>query len=135
MSETLSIIPRPKKMTVGNGRFHLHKESTITCSGKGALDVGQLLAEYLRPATGFPFPVAEGDSSGTIRLEALGVATPDEAGFVDERYTLTVNDSRRFLAGPERHRAGARHPNFASANAACHHGQHRSGRCLGAACG
>ena len=93
MSETISIIPRPQRLMVGNGRFPLHKESTITCSGKGALDVGQLLAEYLRPATGFAFPVAEGDASGTIHLEALGSATPDEAGFADERYTLTVNEA------------------------------------------
>ena len=91
MPETISIIPRPKYLRMGNGRFTLNQESTIACTGEGALAVGHLLAEYLRPATGFAFPVTEGHASGTIRLEATGTATPDEAGFVDEQYTLTVN--------------------------------------------
>ncbi|MCB8928444.1 MAG: beta-N-acetylhexosaminidase [Ardenticatenaceae bacterium] len=93
MPETISIIPRPKYLRMGNGRFTLNQVSTIACSGEGALAVGHLLAYYLRPATGFAFPVTEGHASGTIRLEATGTATPDEAGFVDERYTLTVNDA------------------------------------------
>ena len=97
MPETISIIPRPKYLRLGNGRFTFTHESTIACSGEGALAVGHLLAEYLRPATGFAFPVTEGAANGTIRLEAAGTATPDEAGFVDERYTLTVNEAGVFL--------------------------------------
>jgi len=93
MQEDISIIPRPKTFVMGKGSQCLNKESTIACCGEGTLDMGQLLAEYLRPATGFAFPVTEGSNTGTIRMEAAGIARPDEAGFVDESYTLTVNES------------------------------------------
>ncbi len=91
--ESVAIIPRPHSLILGSGNLRLNKESTIICCGEGALDVGQLLAEYLRPATGFVFPVTEGNDVGTIRLETAGIARPDKAGFVDERYALTVNAS------------------------------------------
>ncbi|MCP4423591.1 MAG: beta-N-acetylhexosaminidase [Chloroflexi bacterium] len=97
MPKAISIIPRPNSFVIGKGSLYLNKESTIVCCGEGALDVGQLLAEYLRPATGFAFPITEGSNTGIIRLEAAGSARPDEAGFVDESYTLTVNESAVFL--------------------------------------
>lgn len=93
MSEGITIIPRPQFIDVGSGQLCLNREAAITCCGEGALAVGQLLAEYVRPATGFSFPVIERSNRGTIHLEATGVASPDRAGFVDESYTLTVNES------------------------------------------
>jgi hexosaminidase len=69
----------------------LGNASVITWRGDGAGAVAELLAEYLRPATGFPFPVVPGDH-GAIHLQASGVAIPDPAGFVEERYHLRVNE-------------------------------------------
>jgi hexosaminidase len=54
--------------------------------------VAELLAEYLRPATGFAWPVGPGEG-GTIHLRAAGPAVLDQAGFADERYDLTVADT------------------------------------------
>jgi len=70
----------------------LGNKSVITWSGGGAGEVAELLAEYLRPATGFPFPVAQKEG-GAIHLQASGVAVPDAAGFVDESYRLDVDES------------------------------------------
>ncbi|MEX2382695.1 MAG: beta-N-acetylhexosaminidase [Opitutales bacterium] len=89
----MTIIPRPQSFEIGSGVLKLNREAHITCQGEGALDVGQLLAEYLRPATGFAFPVAEARETGTIHLEAAEIARPDEVGFVDESYSVTVNES------------------------------------------
>jgi hexosaminidase len=93
MNEAMMIIPRPQSITAGNGVLQLSVETNITCCGEGALAVGELLAEYLRPATGFAFPVTEGSDAGTIRLEVTGTAKSDAAGFVDESYRLRVSDS------------------------------------------
>jgi hexosaminidase len=78
---------------MGRGQLYLNKESTIACRGTGSLEVSNLLAEYLRPATGYSFPVIEGSSQAIIHLETEGVSEPDEAGFVNESYRLTVNKS------------------------------------------
>jgi hexosaminidase len=73
--------------------LRLSQECGIGWNGEGARDGAELLAEYLRPATGFAFPVSECADTATIYLEATGVAVPDEAGFVDESYRLTVDAS------------------------------------------
>ncbi|WFB36962.1 beta-N-acetylhexosaminidase [Kiritimatiellota bacterium B12222] len=100
MTPPISLIPQPQSLRVGKGELHLNTESTISCSGQGALDLGHLLAEYLRPATGFPFPVSEGNNHGTLHLEATALAEADEAGFVDEQYTLTVTASQLCISAP-----------------------------------
>ncbi len=91
MSECVTIVPRPQSIAMGSGQFRLMKESAITCCGEGALEVSNLLAEYLQPATGYSFPVIEGIRKGTIHLGTEGLSKPDEAGFVDESYRLTVD--------------------------------------------
>jgi len=92
MTSTTQIIPLPQSVIFTSGSFTLDTESVITWSGEGAGEVAQLLAEYLRPATGFLFPVAQ-TTGGVIHLQATGVGIPDEAGFVDERYLLNVDES------------------------------------------
>jgi len=92
MTNPISIIPQPQLLRRQTGLFVLKSKSTITWQGEGAGEVAGLLAEYLRPATGFKLPVEERDG-GTIHLRASGIAVPDEAGFVDEQYYLTVSES------------------------------------------
>ncbi len=62
--------------------------------------MGELLAEYLRPATGFPFSVTRTGNKGDIHLEVAGVSRPDGAGFVDESYRLAVKESGIHLKAP-----------------------------------
>lgn len=92
MTSPIAIIPEPQSLICKSGSLALDEKSVITWTGDGAGEVAGLLAEYLRPATGFPFPV-EMKQGGAIHLQASGAAIPDEAGFVDERYLLNVDAS------------------------------------------
>jgi hexosaminidase len=92
MESSIAIIPQPQSLICKPGSLALNKDSVITWSGEGAGEVAELLAEYLRPATGFPFPVAQ-KTGGAIHLQASGTAIPDEAGFVNEHYLLNVDES------------------------------------------
>lgn len=67
----------------------------IIWSGDNSEPAAQLLAEYLRPATGFQFPVEPfGDQDGLhIHLVARGNPPPDDAGFFSERYSIDVSPS------------------------------------------
>ena len=88
----ISLLPSPKSLIHGVGSLTINADAGITCAGTGALSVAELLAEYLRPATGYSFPVTEGEG-GTIHLNATGCQEPDEAGFVNEAYNLAVTSS------------------------------------------
>jgi len=87
----IAIIPQPQSLIRTSGSMTLSQASVISWTGAGAGEVAELLAEYLRPATGFPFSVVPGDH-GAIHLQASGVPVPDPAGFVGERYHLRVNE-------------------------------------------
>lgn len=91
--QPITIIPKPQALTQKEGRFTLGETSSISCEGEGAEEVAELLADYLRPATGFSFPVTRGPTAGTIHLQAAGTARPDGAGFVNESYALTTTEN------------------------------------------
>lgn len=93
------LVPRPQSMTRCPGQLVISSTSTITWRGDGAEAVAELLADYLRPAMSFPLTVDEG-SGGTLHLEASGVGIPDDAGFVDERYALNIDDTAASLTAP-----------------------------------
>ena len=82
------------------GECHLSRATLITWSGDGSRPLAELLAEYLRPATGFPFPVEPfADQAGLrIDLVAEGNPPPDDAGFYSERHTITVTPARITIA-------------------------------------
>ena len=89
------IVPAPASMQVGTGWFTLTPQARIAVSGgAAALAVGQDLAAYLRPATGYPLPVVSGHGgSGDISL-AMGAAhavgtDPDGEGY---RLDVTTSD-------------------------------------------
>lgn len=95
----ISIIPKPQSLAQQEGYVELNAASNISFSGEGAREVAELLAEYLRPATGYDFAVVDQADGGigTIHLEATGIASPDEAGFVCEQYTLISKESGIYL--------------------------------------
>ena len=84
------IIPRPASAEWRDGAFVLSPDAAIGFEGPSpARAIAELLAEYLRPATGFALPVREG--AGAITLaQAAPDPEPDEAGFLPESYVLDV---------------------------------------------
>lgn len=66
------IIPIPTEITDGSGSFELTAETGIKLSGSGEnlTRIGEMLAEKLRPATGFDLPVSF--DAGQIELELTG---------------------------------------------------------------
>jgi hexosaminidase len=91
MSERMpEIVPVPQTIEPRTGCFVL--EDTTKVAGVGtpeARKLGGLLADYLRPATGFPLPAGEAGSAEIV-LEQTGRDRPDDAGFVEEEYELVV---------------------------------------------
>ncbi|NQZ68517.1 MAG: beta-N-acetylhexosaminidase [Lentisphaeria bacterium] len=85
-----SIIPKPQSLTEYDGYFILDTDASISFAGESSDGVAELLVDYLKPATGFELPIA---NSASIRLDCGPAGDEDEAGFVDESYTLTVNEN------------------------------------------
>ncbi len=89
------LVPEPVSMTVGTGDFTITRHTHIVAEpGSAARVVAEDLAAYLRPATGYPLPVASGPGRDRdIRL-ALGDApglTPSQAA---EGYVLDAGPAR-----------------------------------------
>ncbi len=90
----IDIMPRPLRQQAGSGEFCLTAGTVIRYCGEATEDLALLLAEYLRPVTGFSLTIEPGDDpTGALLLEQTGGANPDEAGFCDESYTLEVTSS------------------------------------------
>ena len=99
--EECAVIPRPQTMERDSGFWTLTPQSRIVWHGGEARDVAELLAGYLRPATGYALPVVDGAvGTSDILLEQTGVATPDDAGFVDESYRCVINAEGVRLSAP-----------------------------------
>lgn len=65
----ISIVPRPVSVQPGEGVFTLRPNSRIVVSA-GTLRTGKLLAQWLKPATGYALKVAEAsDADHTISLK------------------------------------------------------------------
>ncbi len=100
MNERITIVPRPARVDGRNGWFELKPASRVLCAGPGAEAVAELLAEYLRPATGYELPVGQGEQgqAGDIVVVASGEPAPDDAGFVPEAYAIEVGEAARLEA-------------------------------------
>ncbi len=92
--QTRSLIPEPRKCVPKDGNFELTSGSRIISDSEGAKESAMLLAEYLRPATGFELPVVSDKSpeSGDVILIESGDDAEDESGFVNEKYQLEAAD-------------------------------------------
>ncbi len=85
----MDIIPKPTSLLPGDGRFILSEETRIYVAPATleVLNIGHYLAERLRPATGYAFPVepvAGPPSLGHIYLTLVDA----DASLGDEGYTL-----------------------------------------------
>ncbi len=95
MDETLSIIPRPQRMTAGAGAFTVTRNSRILLAGEAPAEMGDLLAGFLHSATGLTLPVVEGENAANdlIVLRQTGSDIPDDKGFFDESHKLRVGEA------------------------------------------
>jgi hexosaminidase len=80
------LIPLPQEISNGTGTFQVTSETGIRLVGapEKLTSIGEILANSLRPATGFEFPVSK--DSGEITLELTG-SGPSEA------YELEISDT------------------------------------------
>jgi len=92
-AENIAVIPRPVSLkTLPDAGFTLNEKSIIVYSDQTAKRPAEMLAEYLRPATGFGLPVRNG-STGTIVFEKV-----NNLDLGKEGYELLVTDYARISA-------------------------------------
>jgi hexosaminidase len=98
VARTPQLVPAPVSMTPTSGApFVLTSFSNIVVDGGNAeaAAIGEMLAQLLRPSTGFPMPVAGVAAPGSIVLRLSGA----NAALGDEGYMLTITaDSVRLVA-------------------------------------
>lgn len=90
---SIKIIPQPSSITETGSQFVITKDFSISYSGDSADKAATLLQKYLRPATGFEFPITEGES-GNIVIKTTSAPVYDEANFTNEVYSLSTNDGK-----------------------------------------
>jgi hexosaminidase len=74
---TPQVVPKPVSMTTGTGQFTITRQTHIVARpGSAARAVAADLAAYLRPATGYPLPIASGP--GRERDIRLQLGNPSE---------------------------------------------------------
>jgi hexosaminidase len=88
---TLSLIPRPVHVTRGSTVFVL-APGTVVVTDRDTRQIGQQLADWLGPATGYRLPVTASPGSAT-RVVSLRL-DPALARLGDEGYRLSVTPSR-----------------------------------------
>jgi hexosaminidase len=89
--EPAAIIPRPKKVEWEKGRFELSSATQIIYSNDAAKDEAEMLASFLRPATGLPLSVAPLKAGANLPNSILLELHPGlESSLGNERYILVV---------------------------------------------
>ncbi|HYR99780.1 MAG TPA: glycoside hydrolase family 20 zincin-like fold domain-containing protein, partial [Gemmatimonadales bacterium] len=89
---TPAIVPRPARMTVQPGAFTLTAATAIV-TDRATRPLGELLADYLLPATGFRLPVRTG---GSVPAEAPAISIRLDSALArlgDEGYRLDASPS------------------------------------------
>ena len=90
IGKDISIIPKPQQMVKNAYYFKLNKQTKIIVpNDKDVSDIGQILSDYLSPATGFNFAVEVMNKEKNYNAIQLAiVTTPDTLG--REGYILSV---------------------------------------------
>ena len=98
MSE-LTLFPHPQQLKRKPGAFRLNKHSRLFAADRA---IGEWLADYLRPATGFDLPVhpLDEDIVADVTNAILLLPSADEAA---EAYALEVSPERVTIAARDRH--------------------------------
>src|SRR6266566_5245598 len=88
---TLSVIPRPVRMTRGTGEFAF-TSGTVIVTDRATRDIGHQLADWLQPATGYRLSVG-GAAGAATHVVSLRM-DPTLARLGDEGYRLSVTPTR-----------------------------------------
>jgi len=105
---TGSVIPVPVSQTKGNGApFTLNEKTRVVVSDPSLTATGEVLAQTLRPATGFTLPVTSDAHPNakdiSLRLDDVqGVPQGNEVA-ADEAYTLDVAANGAKIVAPTAH--------------------------------
>ncbi len=94
----ITLFPQPQQLERAAGQFTLDVDTRIVA---GDIKLGELLADYLRPATGFDLPVdmmnAAHSPASDNTLQLLSLAASGRAAG-DESYTLEVSPRQAVIA-------------------------------------
>jgi len=87
----VSVIPKPARMEMGQGRFVLGRNTVLTVV-PGTEATGQQLASLLRRSTGLPLPLRRSPAAGEAgRADSIQVTlSGDAAALGEEGYQLEV---------------------------------------------
>ena len=95
MSE-ITVFPQPRRIDLGEGLFTLDERTVIYTHES---ELGEMLAAYLRPATGYPLPVQRyGANAPTQAENAIVLQGSEKGGDGAEAYQLRVTPVRVDLA-------------------------------------
>ncbi len=98
------IIPVPVKQAPGSGQpWVLTNQSRIVVSSSALIATADVLAGYLRPATGFVLPVVTGSATAAdiaLSLAPVSGVPEDKAA---EGYSLTVSSAGAKIVAPQAH--------------------------------
>jgi hexosaminidase len=98
------IIPVPVRQTPGSGQpWELTRTSRIVVSDSSLTATAEVLAGYLRPATGFVLPVVTGAATAADIALNLGAVSGLPADKADEGYSLTVSSAGAGITAPQPH--------------------------------
>lgn len=101
-----ALVPLPQELTETGGEFYLSSESKILYSGSQAKPVAELLAQQLRPATGFSLPVLPehlvGELDGNLIFRALNVPSLGQDGYrldITSKLVIEANEPAGLFYG------------------------------------
>jgi hexosaminidase len=98
------IIPVPVKQQAGTGpSWELTNKSRIVVSSSGLAATAEVLAGYLRPATGFVLPVVTGSPTASDIALSTGAVPGLPADKTAEGYSLTVSSAGVNIVAPQAH--------------------------------
>jgi hexosaminidase len=101
MSDLPALLPLPSTLQLLSGSTGFGPDARIAWRGPQARDCAELLAEYLRPATGFAWTVVPASKqSEAVTLLQTDDPQPDAAGFLPESYTLEAADGAVRVEAP-----------------------------------
>ena len=99
-TETISVIPRPVKMQVKDGKFIITSK-TIIAVDKNTIEEGKYLAEFFSSAAGFELDIKQQSQEKLLRNFVSLILEPDEADLDKEGYRLSVSSDRVIISAPK----------------------------------
>ena len=87
---TVTIVPRPSEMALGQGKFLIDR-ATVIVAGGPAREEGVTLADALQPALGYRLNVVQMPESGKRRIRLTLERQPSELGAEGYRLDITPN--------------------------------------------